>query len=83
MSTTTLKRCARCASALVALTVVALANPAQATIYLSDDFSTFTSGDLVGQNGWTQLPTSATLPLQVTGGKVVIPGAIDRRRING
>jgi phosphatidylinositol-3-phosphatase len=39
-----------------------------------DDFSTFNSGNLVGQQSWTQLGATATLPLQVTGGKVAVPG---------
>src|ERR1043166_2638294 len=38
-----------------------------------DDFSTFNSGNLVGQQSWTQSAAASTLPLQVTGGKVVIP----------
>jgi hypothetical protein len=48
---------------------------AHAGVLLNEDFSTFTAGDLVGQNGWTQLGTSATLPLQVNSGAVVITGA--------
>jgi PKD repeat protein len=43
-------------------------------LYFCDDFSTYNSGDLVGQQGWAQNPSSATLPLQVSGGQVVIPG---------
>lgn len=59
-----------------ALLAVALAtNQAEATLYLSDDFSTFASGDLVGQSSWTQLLAVATLPVQVTSGQVVIPGS--------
>ena len=58
-----------------ACAIVAIANGARATLYLSDDFSTYASGDLVGQNGWTQLGAAATLPLQVSGGRVLIPGA--------
>jgi hypothetical protein len=38
-----------------------------------DDFSTFTSGNLVGQSNWTQLSTISALPLQVSGGQVLIP----------
>lgn len=45
-----------------------------AALFLNDDFATFNSGDLVGQNGWTQLGTTASsLPLQVSAGSVVIP----------
>ena len=39
-----------------------------------DDFSTFTSGNLVGQQSWTQLSTISSLPIQVSGGQAVIPG---------
>ena len=38
-----------------------------------DDFSTFTTGNLVGQQSWAQLGGVSTLPLQVSGGQVVIP----------
>jgi PKD repeat protein len=38
-----------------------------------DDFSTFTSGNLVGQTNWTQLGAVSSLLLQVSGGKVGIP----------
>jgi hypothetical protein len=42
---------------------------------LNDSFNTFSPGNLVGQNGWTQLGATATLPIQVTGGQVVIPAS--------
>ncbi len=58
-------------SVLAALAVTG----AQAGILLNDDFSLYTAGNLVGQNGWSQQGTSATLPLQVSSGAVVIPGA--------
>ena len=38
-----------------------------------DDFSTFASGNLVGQHSWAQALASSTLPLQVSGGKVAVP----------
>ncbi len=38
-----------------------------------DDFSTFAADNLVGQQSWTQLPSISTVPLQVSGGQVVIP----------
>lgn len=57
-----------------ALVIGALAPIANATVFFNDDFSTFTNGDLVGQNGWAQRGTTATLPLQVNGGRVVIGG---------
>ena len=40
---------------------------------LTDKYSTYANGDLVGQNGWTQLLVPTTGPIQVTGGKVVFP----------
>jgi hypothetical protein len=60
---------------LLAIATTAIPNHARATLLINDNFSTFSSGNLVGQNGWTQLGfVATTLPLQVTGGKVVIPG---------
>jgi len=58
---------------LVAMMVATLSGPAWATTIFSDDFSTFASGNLVGQNGWFQPVGSNTLPLQVSGGNVLIP----------
>jgi hypothetical protein len=61
---------------LWAATLVAVAAPrAPAAIFFADDFSTFSDGDLVGQNGWVQTGTQATLPLQVSSGQVLIPGS--------
>lgn len=52
-------------------------NLAAGTIYFCDDFSTYIqSTDLNGQQGWKRHTTSAsvgTLPIQVTGGQVVLP----------
>jgi len=62
-----------CLVSAVAAALLWTASSAQATTYVSDHFSTFTPGNLVGQNGWTQLGASTKLPLQVSGGKVVIP----------
>jgi len=39
-----------------------------------DDFSTFAAGNLVGQSNWVQYSTQSGAPLQVSGGKVIIPG---------
>jgi hypothetical protein len=58
--------------AIVAL--LTFAGAAQATTQVSADFSTYTPGNLVGQNGWVQQGASALAPLQVTGGTVAIPG---------
>jgi hypothetical protein len=55
--------------------LVSLCATGRAALYLNDDFSTFANGNLVGQHGWMQLGGVATLPLQVSGGQVVIPGA--------
>jgi PKD repeat protein len=38
------------------------------------DFRTFASGNLVGQQGWTQLGAVSSLPVQVTGGQAGFPG---------
>ena len=58
---------------LVAIAVATLSGPAWATTIFSDDFSTFAHGNLAGQHGWFQPVGSTTLPLQVSGGNVVIP----------
>lgn len=50
------------------------ASAAPASLLLNEDFSTYGDGNLVGQNGWIQEAASSTLPIQVTGGQVVIPG---------
>ena len=49
---------------------------ANAATYLMEDFSTYADGNLVGQNAWTQLGGTATAPIQVSGGQVVIPAAL-------
>ncbi len=61
----------RAAGALVAASV---AGSAFATVAYQADFSSFAAGNLVGQDGWAQAGTAATLPLQVSGGRVVLPG---------
>ncbi len=38
-----------------------------------DDFSTFSAGNLVGQQGWGQIGGNSSLPLQIAGGVVGIP----------
>jgi hypothetical protein len=40
------------------------------TILLTNDFSTYSSGNLVGQSGWTQIGATSNLPLLVDAGKV-------------
>lgn len=39
------------------------------------NFSTFSDGDLVGQNGWQQAGTPSGSPVQVSNGRVILPGA--------
>ncbi len=51
-----------------------LAFSTNAALFFSDDFSTYADGNLVGQNGWAQQGASATLPLQITSGRLQIPG---------
>ena len=41
-----------------------------------DDFSTFASGNLVGQHSWTQVGTISAAALQVSGGKVFFTGGL-------
>jgi len=59
---------------LVAATVCGVAfmaaEAAQAQSLASADFSTYSNGNLVGQNGWQQYQSQTTLPLQVSGGQV-------------
>jgi hypothetical protein len=56
--------------AVVAATVVGTASAAS---YLDADFSTYADGNLDGQNGWAQILAASSLPIQVAGGRVVIP----------
>src|SRR5438477_6454326 len=60
---------------IVFIAELALSFHSEAAVYLNDNFSTYANGNLVGQNGWTQLGATSTLPLQVNSGMVVIPGA--------
>src|ERR1017187_8841171 len=41
-----------------------------------DDFSTFSSGNLVGQQNWAQLGANAGSPVQVTGGQAGFTGGL-------
>jgi hypothetical protein len=64
-------------TALAALAALgAYSRSANAATYLMEDFSTYADGNLVGQNDWTQLGGTATAPIQVSGGQVVIPAAV-------
>ena len=44
--------------------------------FWSDDFSTYSSGNVVGQNGWLQLGSTTVNPLQITGGALVYAGGL-------
>jgi hypothetical protein len=64
----TLAAAAACAALFLA------ADEVKAAPLASADFSTYSNGNLVGQNGWEQYQTQTTLPLQVAGGQVSWPG---------
>jgi MYXO-CTERM domain-containing protein len=53
-------------------TVAAVCGATEAAIYYGTSFATYANGGLVGQNGWAQTGTSATNPIQVTGGEAVL-----------
>lgn len=65
-----------CAATLLTA-CLATSDAARATTFVNDDFSTYSNGNLVGApnaaGGWIQTAAQATLPIQVSGGKVVIP----------
>lgn len=56
------------------LVAASVAGSAFATVAYQADFSTLSSGNLVGQDGWAQAGASALLPIQVSGGRLVLPG---------
>lgn len=53
--------------------VFSAASVAKAQTYFNETFSTYTPGNLVGQNGWVQLGAATVNPLQVSGGGVRVP----------
>jgi len=53
-------------------TVAAVCGAAEAALYYSTNFSTYASGGLTGQNGWTQTGTVTANPIQVAGGEAVL-----------
>jgi hypothetical protein len=60
---------------LIASLAVAFAPVAsRAATYLNEDFSTYSDGALVGQKGWSQYLASATNPIQISGGKLMMTG---------
>ena len=54
--------------------VMAAAGSAFAGIAFQADFASYSSGNLVGQDGWVQTGASTTNPVQVSGGQVQLPG---------
>jgi len=52
--------------------VSAAALSAHAASLISDDYSTYTAGNLVGQGNWLQTSTATATPIQVSGGDVVL-----------
>src|SRR5215470_16303658 len=58
---------------LAPLLLTAGASLSRASTVLQADFSTYSNGDLNGQNGWAQFGAASTLPIQVAGGQVVVP----------
>jgi len=60
---------------LSVLALAAAASAASATVLFDSNFASFSNGNLVGQGGWIQgNGASATLPLQVASGRVLVPG---------
>lgn len=59
---------------LLLVTALVTSPAAFAAIYLQEDFSTYTTGNLVGQNGWTQLGSASANPIQISNGAVVMSG---------
>jgi hypothetical protein len=53
---------------------VAAATSLNATVVLNENFNppAYSTGDLVGQNGWAQVGTTTANPIQVNGGKVLM-----------
>src|SRR4051812_5640552 len=62
------------AVSFLAIAISLLPSSSRAALLLNESFSGYANGNLVGQNGWNQLGGASTLPIQVSGGQVVIPG---------
>jgi hypothetical protein len=60
----------RCAMMLALVFAPQTMSVSHANVISAVDFSTFSDGDLVGQNGWVQFGTPADAPLQVQSGSV-------------
>jgi hypothetical protein len=58
---------------LLAAIAVAMTSSANAALLLEANFAAYADGNLVGQDGWTQLGLPATSPLTVSSGTVTIP----------
>ena len=76
----TFPRSSRCAWVMIPLTLGAFSvaflplSSARAQALVTADFSAYTDGALVGQNGWEQFNTQTTDPLTVSGGRVAWTG---------
>lgn len=66
---------------LAAAVAAAMPQSAQAALLLNANFATYADGNLVGQDGWTQIGANANLPLTVASGTVTIPApqAVDNQ----
>lgn len=53
---------------------VMVAGQAFAGVAFQADFASYAPGNLVGQDSWAQSGASATNPIQVSGGRVMLPG---------
>ena len=60
--------------AFTAAAAVMVAGQAFAGVAFQADFASYTPGNLVGQDSWAQSGASATNPIQVSGGRVMLPG---------
>lgn len=59
---------------LAVVSAVAAVPTAHAAIYFADNFAAFADGNLVGQGGYTQVGSISSGPIQVSNGRVLIPG---------
>lgn len=59
-------------SVLTCLAILVIQASSHAAYYINDDYSTFLTGDLVGQNGWAQQGAESTNPVQISGGLLTL-----------
>jgi hypothetical protein len=55
---------------LLAVNSLILSNISQASVLFSDNFSSYTNGNLVGQGGWAAFSAAGSTPVQVSGGSI-------------